>query len=576
MLRDLRADPVPAAAGAGAALAATAARLAQPALLAAVVDAVVRRSPVARPLTALAAVLAAGLAGTVAAGYLDTRREAAATRRHRARLLAHALRLSPSDERFAPGDLLSRLVTDAKAPARLATVALSTVTTTLLSAGGMAALALVDPWLCLLVAAEIAAVGLLVRLFLRGAGAAEQRYQAARGELAARLVDAHRGVRTIRASGTGDREARRILAPLGEIRSAGLASWRAQRDVTWRVGLVNAVMRAAVLLVAGLGVLHGGLTPGELVAALGYSTLALGMAHQVDPLTTLALQRAATRRVIEVLDAPVPVRADPPVPLPEPGGGAVRFVDVTVRRDGRTVLDGVDLAVPPGAHVAVVGRSGTGKSLLVALVGRLAEADAGCVELDGADVRALDPAELRRAVAYAFEEPRLFGSSLREAILAGSAWTDGAAERAAVQARADGFIGRLPRGYATPVEEAPMSGGELQRVGLARALARPARVLVLDDATSSLDTATEAEVRLAIAAAWKDRTALVVAHRARTAAAADLVAWLDDGRLRALRPHRELWNDPAYRAVFRPPAVEPPAACAEGGGAPLAAGREAG
>jgi ATP-binding cassette subfamily B protein len=249
-------------------------------------------------------------------------------------------------------------------------------------------------------------------------------------------------------------------------------------------------------------------------------------------------------------------------------------VDVTVRHGDRTVLDGVSFTVPAGTRVAVVGASGTGKSLLVALAGRLAEPTSGRIELDGVDVRAHDLAALRRAVAYAFESPRLFGPSLRTAIVAGSAQPDGAAEVAAGLARADGFIRRFPRGYDTPVGEAPMSGGERQRVGLARALARPARLLVLDDATSSLDTATEAEVGLAIAAAWSDRTALVVAHRARTAAAAHLVAWLDGSRLRALAPHAELWDNADYRAVFRPPATEPDTdPCADMGGSdPVAAG----
>lgn len=563
VLRDLRANPVLAAGGVAAALIATGATLLQPALIAEVINAVTRRAPVLRPVAALAIVMAAGIAGTLAADYLDARRETAAVVRHRVRLVAHVLRMSPADDRFAPGDLVSRLVTDAKAPALLATLGLYTFTTSVTSVGALAGLALIDPWLCLVVLAETLAVGAVVRAFLRRGGQAQRRYQAARGELAMRLLDAHQGIRTIRACGTRDREVRRIITPLAEMRSAGLAIWRSQRDVNWKNGAVAALMRVAMLLVAGLGVLQGQLTAGEMVAALAYGALALGLANSVDMLTVLAQQRAATRRVTEILDSPVLGSADPPATLPAHGRGAIRFADVTLRQGDRTVLDAVSFTVPAGTQVAVVGASGTGKSLLVALAARLAEPTSGRIELDGVDVRALDLAALRQAVAYAFESPRLFGPSLRAAIAAGSARAaapgqpDDVAEAAAGLARADGFIRRLPHGYDTPVGEALMSGGELQRVGLARALARPARLLVLDDATSSLDTATEAEVGLAIATAWSGRTALVVAHRARTAAAAQLVAWLDGSRLRALRPHAELWNDPEYRAVFQPDPAEP-------------------
>jgi ATP-binding cassette subfamily B protein len=205
------------------------------------------------------------------------------------------------------------------------------------------------------------------------------------------------------------------------------------------------------------------------------------------------------------------------------------------------VLDGLDLVVPGGAAVAVVGRSGTGKSLLAALAGRLTDPDEGRILLDGVPLATLDHAALRHAVGYAFARPALFGATVAEAI-------GGDAEAAARSARADSFIGRLPLGYRTPPSEAPLSGGELQRLGLARALAHPGRLLVLDDATSSLDTVTEMQV--ADVLTGDPRTRLIIAHRVGTAARADLVAWLDGGRIRACAPHHELWRDPRYREVF--------------------------
>jgi ATP-binding cassette subfamily B protein len=154
-------------------------------------------------------------------------------------------------------------------------------------------------------------------------------------------------------------------------------------------------------------------------------------------------------------------------------------------------------------------------------------------------------------VAYAFDTPHLLGTTIADAIAYGSpGLTDTAITHAIAIAQATTFVERLPGGVHAPLEHAPFSGGERQRLGLARAVARRPRVLIMDDATSSLDTITEAKVQEALLAAGNGRTLLVVAHRISTAARADLVAWIDDGRVRRVAPHAEQWSDPAYRAVF--------------------------
>jgi ATP-binding cassette subfamily B protein len=217
---------------------------------------------------------------------------------------------------------------------------------------------------------------------------------------------------------------------------------------------------------------------------------------------------------------------------------------VTVREDGVVLLDDVDLTVPGGTAVAVVGRSGAGKSVLAGVAARLRDPDAGEVLLDGVPLRALSRASLRTAVGVAFERPALVGTTVADAI-------GGPPDRVVESAKsvhAHEFVSRLPEGYATPLTEAPMSGGELQRLGLARAW--PAtRLLVLDDATSSLDMVTEMRISETLTAAG-GRTRLVVTHRRSTAARADLVVWLADGRVQAVAPHEDLWTDPEYRAVF--------------------------
>jgi ATP-binding cassette subfamily B protein len=218
-----------------------------------------------------------------------------------------------------------------------------------------------------------------------------------------------------------------------------------------------------------------------------------------------------------------------------------------VRAGDARLLDGVDLTLPGGAAVAVVGSSGAGKSVLAELAARLRDPDSGWVLLDGIPLKSLTHRALRAAVGCAFERPVLVGGTVADAIGLG---LDQSAVRAAARAtHAHDFVSRLPAGYDTPLAQAPMSGGEIQRLGLARAW-HAERLLVLDDATSSLDTVTELQISRTLTGDGAGRTRLIVTHRAATAARADLVVWLDGGRVRATGRHEALWSDPAYREVF--------------------------
>jgi ATP-binding cassette subfamily B protein len=215
------------------------------------------------------------------------------------------------------------------------------------------------------------------------------------------------------------------------------------------------------------------------------------------------------------------------------------------------VLADVDLVVPPRALVAVVGRSGSGKSLLAALAGRLIDPDEGEVLLDGVALPELSRQELRREIGYGFERPVLLGEKLGEALACG---TEIAPRQkvvaAAIAARADDFIRRMPAGYDQHLADAPMSGGEIQRIGLARTFAHARRVIVLDDVAASLDTVTEHHIGAVLTGALADRTRIVIAQRTSTAARADTVIWLEDGSIRAHAHHEQLWEDAEYRALF--------------------------
>jgi ATP-binding cassette subfamily B protein len=369
--------------------------------------------------------------------------------------------------------------------------------------------------------------------------------------IVARFADALAGSRTIRASGTASREVARVLAPLPDLAAAGRSTWAVQRAVSWQIDVVLTVVRVVVLAVAGVGVADGRITPGEVLAASVYLTFALGFLNQVDALMRLSEARASAARVFEVMaERPATTPAgDLP---PRSTGPALSFRGVCVRLDEQTVLDSVNLDVPRGAAVAVVGRSGAGKTTLALLAGRLIDPDRGEVLVHGVPVRRLAVDVLRREVSYAFDRPVLAGRTIRDGLTYGrpDATRDRVA-RATGIAYADDFLRRLPDGLDTPLAGAPLSGGELQRLGLARAIVHAGGVMVLDDATSSLDTVTEARVTEALTAGLAGTTRLVIAHRAATAAAADLVAWLEAGRIRALAPHHALWDsEPAYREIF--------------------------
>jgi ATP-binding cassette, subfamily B, bacterial len=210
-------------------------------------------------------------------------------------------------------------------------------------------------------------------------------------------------------------------------------------------------------------------------------------------------------------------------------------------------LDGVDLALPGGAAIAVIGRSGAGKSVLAALAARLRDPDDGQVLLDGIPLTELSHEALRGAVCCAFERPVLVGATVADAI--GPELGLDLVRAAARSTHAHEFVSRLPQGYHTPLTEAPMSGGEAQRLGLARAW-QAERLLVLDDATSSLDMVTEMQISHTLTGNHGRPTRLIVTHRVTTAARADLVVWLEGGQVRAVGPHNQLWDELAYREVF--------------------------
>jgi ATP-binding cassette, subfamily B, bacterial len=525
------------------ALAGTLSALALPTVLGHAVDAIVARSGDDQWLLWAAALIAVGVAVDIIDAFAGAACVASTTAWLRNRLISHLLASGPRN-RFDTGDLVTRVSGNAVDAAQAGPAAVTVWTAALPPAGSLVLLVLIDPWLAIAFLTGVVLVVLVLRAFTRRTAQVITSYQQVQGRIAARLAESLAGARTIAAAGTLHDEKRRVLRELPELHDQGMLSWRVLARSVSQAGVVGPLVTVAVLAAGGLALLEGRITPGELFAAVQYAALGAGLGGMTGVFGRLARARAGANRAAEVFDVTPPAYGSRRLP---DGPGRLEFRHVTVHRGESTLLDDVGFSVPGGAAVAVVGRSGAGKSVLAAVTARLTEPSGGEVLLDGIPLAELGHTPLRTAVGCAFERPVLVGGTIADAVGMGR---DTELVRSAARAtHAHEFVSRLPRGYNTPLAEAPMSGGEAQRLGLARAW-HANRLLVLDDATSSLDMVTEMQISQTLTQDHGHRTRLIVTHRVATAARADLVVWLDSGRVRAVGPHEVLWRDPSYQAVF--------------------------
>jgi ATP-binding cassette subfamily B protein len=261
---------------------------------------------------------------------------------------------------------------------------------------------------------------------------------------------------------------------------------------------------------------------------------------------------ASGERIFEVMDEPEDITDNPRATEMPPGEGLVRFENVSFEyAAGRTVLHDIDLDLDPGSTVALIGHTGSGKTTLAALVPRFYDVSEGRITIDGVDVRDVKLQSLRREIGIVAQDPFLFSATVRENIAFGRGdATDEDVERAATLAQAHDFIAALPEGYDTVIGERgiTLSGGQRQRLAIARALIMEPRILILDDATASVDATTEARIRLGLREAMKGRTTIIIAHRLSTISLADELVVLDSGRIVGRGTDEELLRT---NAVYR-------------------------
>ena len=322
------------------------------------------------------------------------------------------------------------------------------------------------------------------------------------------------------------------------------------------ISFVPMLAQAGVLLVGARMVTHHSLTIGGFVAF----NLYLGML--VMPLRSLGMwigqaQRAtaAGERIFQVMDEPEEIADRPGARDLPPGPGEIRFEHVGFEYlPGRPVLEEIELEIAPGRTVALIGHTGSGKTTLTSLVPRFYDVTSGQVTVDGVDVRDVRLVSLRREIGVISQDPFLFSATVRENIAFGAPeLSDEQVEQAARLAQAHEFVERLPKRYDTVIGERgiTLSGGQRQRLAIARALAVDPRILILDDATASVDATTEARIRLGLREAMRDRTTLIIAHRLSTIALADEIVVLADGRIAARGTHDELLGtSDVYREIY--------------------------
>jgi ATP-binding cassette subfamily B protein len=417
------------------------------------------------------------------------------------------------------------------------------------------AMFLLDPVLALLALAPVPFLVATATRYSRRNRPAEQEVQQRIGEVTAGAEESISGIRIVKAFARERHMLGRFRNSVNRVFEQSMVSTRLQAFYTPLMGFLPNLGLAAVLLVGGLQVVHGHTNIGHLTAFYLYVVMLSGPVRWLGMSLSMAQRAVASgNRMFEILDREPSMESPPDAPPLPQGRGQVSLQRVTLRYDGAApALTGIDLEVEPGRTVALVGPTASGKTSLVGLLARLYDPSEGRVVIDGADIREVDLASLRSEIAFVADDSFLFSDTVAGNIAyAKPEATQQAIESAARRAQAHDFISRLPDGYETVVGERglTLSGGQRQRVAIARALLAEPRILILDDATSSVDARTEAQIKVGLREAMEGRTTFIVAHRLSTISLADEIVVLDRGRIVDRGSHEELLERcPLYEEI---------------------------
>jgi ABC-type multidrug transport system fused ATPase/permease subunit len=446
------------------------------------------------------------------------------------------------------GQLMSRATVDLQSIRFFLGYGLIFITQNLLTVAlASAVMFAIDPWLALIALAPAPLIIYTASRYNRVNRPAVQEVQQRIAELTAEAEENVSGIRIVKAFAREEHQRQRFAQAVGRVFDQSIYSTRLQAIFSPFIGLLPQFGIALILLVGGRQVINGSLSLGDFTAFYTYLVMLAGPLRMLGSTMAMAQRAIASgNRLFEVLDREPRIQSAPDAPELPPGGGRVKLRGVTLRYEGAEevpALTGVDLEVEAGKTVALVGPSGSGKTSLVALIARLYDPDEGSVLVDGADVREVDLTSLRSEIAFVADDSFLFTASVAENIA--YARPDAAIEEieaAARRAQVDGFIRDLPDGHETRVGERglTLSGGQRQRVAIARALLADPRILILDDATSSVDATTEAAIKAGLREVMAGRTTFIIAHRLSTVSLADEIVVLDGGRIVDCGTHEEL------------------------------------
>jgi ABC-type multidrug transport system fused ATPase/permease subunit len=408
-----------------------------------------------------------------------------------------------------------------------------------------AAMIIINPLLAVLALAPVPFLIATATRYSRRNRPAQQEVQQREAELTAGAEESVSGIRIVKAFARERHMLERFRRSVNRVFEQSMFSTRLQSFYTPLMGFLPNIGLAIVLFVGGRQVINGDLSIGAFAAFYSYLILLSGPVRWLGMSLSMAQRSVASgNRLFEILDREPEMTSPPGAPALPDGGGRVSVQRVTLRYDGaEPALTGIDLEVEPGRTVALVGPTAAGKTSLVALLARLYDPSEGRVVIDGADVRSVDLASLRSEIAFVADDSFLFSDTVAGNIAyARPDATPDQIEAAARRAQAHGFISELPDGYDTVVGERglTLSGGQRQRVAIARALLAEPRILILDDATSSVDARTESEIKSGLREAMEGRTTFIVAHRLSTISLADEIVVLDHGRIVDRGSHEEL------------------------------------